>query len=59
MTRETASREISRLAGKGLIQNANGYIIIKDLTALQRQVSKSFRWPANSVNLPCRALKLS
>jgi CRP-like cAMP-binding protein len=50
MTRETASREISRFTQKGLIQNANGYIIIKDLSALQHEISKSFDWPANSVN---------
>jgi CRP-like cAMP-binding protein len=42
MTRETASREISRLAQKGFIQNSNGNIIIKNPTALQNEVGKTF-----------------
>lgn len=50
MTRETASREISRLSQKGLVQNTNGYIIIKDMAALQREVGKSFQWPTDAFN---------
>lgn len=42
MTRETASREMSRLARKGLIQNVNGYILIKDLAVLKNEVGKTF-----------------
>ncbi len=42
MTRETASREISRLHHKGLIQHKSGYIIIKDLSALKHEAGKAF-----------------
>lgn len=42
MTRETASREVSRLHQKGLIRNKNGYIIIKDLAGLKHEAGKSF-----------------
>jgi CRP-like cAMP-binding protein len=42
MTRETASREMSRLTKKGLIKNSNGYLLIKDLAALKSEVGKTF-----------------
>ncbi len=44
MTRETASREISRLHHKGLIQHKRGYIIIKDMNALKHEAGKAFGW---------------
>lgn len=59
MTRETASREVSRLTQKGLIQNTNGYIIIKDLVGLQREISKSFCWPNSTSSRQSRAFSLS
>ncbi len=43
MTRETASREISWLIRKGFIERQNGYIIIKNLPALELEAGKSFR----------------
>lgn len=42
MTRETASREMSRLARKGLVQHADGYIVIKDLLGLKHEVGRTF-----------------
>jgi hypothetical protein len=42
MTRETASREISWLARKGIIEHRNGSIVIKSLQALKKEVGKSF-----------------
>lgn len=42
MTRETASREISWLTKKGVIERRNENIIIKDLIALRKEVGKNF-----------------
>jgi CRP/FNR family transcriptional regulator, cyclic AMP receptor protein len=44
MTRETASREISRLHHKGLIEHKHGYIIIKNLAALRDEGSRALSW---------------
>lgn len=45
MTRETASREISWLARKQIIQHRNGHIIINDLAALEKEAGKSLGLP--------------
>jgi CRP/FNR family transcriptional regulator len=37
MTRETASREMSRLARKGIIRNVRGYVAITDMEALKAE----------------------
>jgi len=37
-TRETTSREISALERKGLLENKQSYILLKDLKALQKQL---------------------
>lgn len=44
MTRETASREISRLHHKGILRHRGGYIIIKDLEALKSEGGKASDW---------------
>lgn len=49
MTRETASRELSRLHQKGLIQHRRGYIIIKDLAALRHEGSRALSWQNNAL----------
>jgi CRP/FNR family transcriptional regulator, cyclic AMP receptor protein len=49
MTRETASREMSRLARKRLIQTVNGYIHIKDMAALTKEVGKTFAVASNKL----------
>jgi CRP-like cAMP-binding protein len=48
MTRETASREMSWLARKGLIGHAGGHIIIKDMAGLEKEVGKDFHLSAPS-----------
>ena len=45
MTRETASREISWLARKHIIEHRNGHIIINNLPALEKEAGKSLRLP--------------
>jgi CRP-like cAMP-binding protein len=42
MTRETASRELSRLNRKQLIQTVNGRIVIPDLLKLRNEISQRF-----------------
>jgi CRP-like cAMP-binding protein len=42
MTRETASREMSRLGRKGIIRHVDGYILITDASALKGEVGKAF-----------------
>lgn len=42
MTRETASREMSRLARKGLIKTVDGHIHIINLPGLKSEVGKTF-----------------
>lgn len=42
MTRETVSRQITRLTEKNLIRNVDGCIVIPDLPALKNEVSKYF-----------------
>lgn len=42
MTRETASRVISRFAQKELVRNIDGYLTITDLVALRHEAGKDF-----------------
>lgn len=42
MTRETASRELSRLHRRKLIRNANGRIAIPDIALLRNEISRRF-----------------
>lgn len=42
MTRETASRELSRLNRKQLVRNVNGRLIIPDLLRLRNEISQRF-----------------
>jgi CRP-like cAMP-binding protein len=48
MTRETASREMSRFTRKGLIKSTEGHIHIINLPALRNEVGKSFGIAAGS-----------
>ena len=48
MTRETASREISRLNQKKLIITTDGHIIIPDLAALEREAGRGFNLPVTA-----------
>ena len=49
MTRETASREMSRLARKGLVNTIDGHIHIINLLALKNEVGKTFAISSGSV----------
>lgn len=51
MTRETASREMSRLARKGLVRTMDGYIHIINLAALKNEVGKTFAVRSESITI--------
>lgn len=50
MTRETASREISWLARKGLIRNVKGYLVIMDIDRLREVCGKGPRQQQEALN---------
>lgn len=50
MTRETASREVSRLNRKQLVKTVNGRLIIPDLPRLSKEISQRFNPAALSLD---------